>query len=399
MRGVVLAVFGLLTACEFDASGIGFDAGALDATSEDASSRRDAANGDGPLSDGPVANWWDPAYSYRVPLVVTTGANVPLHGYEGYTVRLIHDTATLVANDQLQDDCDDLRVVRWTDVAWQELPRHVLDCNSSSSDVRFALASDIEANGSDDRYYLYYGNAAASPPPALAPTEVYLWYDDATTDRLAAYDTGRVDTWGSTNNWVENTSWNAAGYYDYQTLDDQVSSFRRPVDERDVYVEVELFHTNCYPTNMATGVIARGVIASGTAGTETADHYYLSQRGHQAECGGGYAFDGDVVKTERGMVVVDGADPAALPRSQWRKQALATWGVNPTHITFWDNDAGWPQPGWPAGSVQASGTDADDNEAAGFAGLWIAQDEGRFRGMLIRRYVEPEPTVTAGAPQ
>jgi hypothetical protein len=148
---------------------------------------------------------------------------------------------------------------------------------------------------------------------------------------------------------------------------------------------------------MVTGVILRGIIAGGSGASETADHYYLSQRAHQAECGGGYPTDGDVFKTERQIVALDGPDPAAVPRSQWRKQALATSGVNPTQITFWDNDLGWPAAGWPAADSQlVTGADADDYEGAGFAGLWIAQDSGRFRGMLIRRYVDPEPVATLG---
>ena len=52
--------------------------------------------------------------------------------------------------------------------------------------------------------------------------------------------------------------------------------------------------------------------------------------------------------------------------------------------------------GWPASSELVTGTDADDYEGQGFAGLWIAQDSGRFRGMLIRRYVTPEPVATLG---
>ncbi len=277
---------------------------------------------------------------------------------------------------------------------WQELKRHLLACNTAATEVRFAIREDIAANTADDRYYLYYGNAAASPPAPLAPTDVYLWHDDATADRLASYDTGRIDTWGSTNTWVENTSWDSAGYYVYRTADDNVSSFRSPVDERDLYVEIELFHTACFPDNMVTGVIVRGVIATGSGASETADHYYLGQRAHQAECGAGYPRDGDIYKTERQTVAIDAPDPPALPRSQWRKQALASVGVNPTQLTYWDSDGGWSSLGWPQLTPLVSGPDADDYEGSGFAGLWIAQDSGRFRNMLIRRYTQPEPTVT-----
>ena len=40
------------------------------------------------------------------------------------------------------------------------------------------------------------------------------------------------------------------------------------------------------------------------------------------------------------------------------------------------------------------GSDASDYQGRGFAGVMTAQDIGRFRNLVIRRYVEPEPTVT-----
>ena len=169
------------------------------------------------------------------------------------------------------------------------------------------------------------------------------------------------------------------------------------MDERDVYIEIELFHSDCFPSNMVTGLVVRGIIGSGTGASETANHYYLGQRGHQAECGAGYIGDGDIYKTERQIVAVDAPNPPALPRSQWRKQALASVGVNPTQLTYWDSNTGWSQLGWPQSTPLVSGPDADDYEGAGFAGLWIAQDSGRFRTMLIRRYTNPEPVVTLGA--
>ncbi len=237
-----------------------------------------------------------------------------MKGYADYTAQLLLDTATLVGQDKMQATCDDLRVLFWDGSTWQELLRHVVACNSGATEIRFAIREDISANTADDRYFLYYGNTNASAMAALTPTDVYLWHDDASQDRLASYDKGRIDTWGSTNNWAEQTTWNADGYYEYITADDFVSSFRRPVDERDVYTEVELFHTNCFPSNMVTGLIVRGIIASGTSASETADHYYLGQRGHQGECGGGYPSDGDIFKTQRMIVAVDAPDPPSLPR-------------------------------------------------------------------------------------
>lgn len=361
------------------------------------------AGGDGGVADASAGDaraleWWDPAYRLRVPLAVTTGPVAPDGGYAGYTARLVGlDTATLIAREELRADCHDLRVVRWSGGGWSEIDRHLIGC-TGAADLRFALAADLAPGTTDVSYYLYLGNPAAGAPAALRTTNVYLWYDDGRVDRSASYDRGRFDSWGSTNTWVDTLTW-AEGAYGYLRADDQVSSYRRRVDERDVYIESEMLHSSCYPGNMATGLVVRGIVASGAAASEESDHYYASMRAQQSACGGGYLFDGDIVGTVRDQTVVDGDDPPAIATGVWRAQALAAWGAGPTHLRFWDSDAAWATPGWPpASAVIADGDHATgDHQQAGFAGIWMAQDGGAFRGLLIRRYVDPEPAVTAGA--
>lgn len=344
------------------------------------------------------ASWWDAAYASRRQLTVTTGANSPDRGYAGYTVRLpAFDTQTLIAGGELQSDCDDLRVVRWDGAAWSEVDRHLIGCNTSATDIRFALQADIAASTGDTSYFLYWGNPAAGAPAPLGTTNVYLWYDDASVDRSGSYVHGRIDAWHGTG-WDDSLSWNPGGYYTYSNGDNRTSGYRRPVAERDVYIEAEFFHTGCFPNNMTTGVMIRGIIGSGSGGGESSSHYYASNRGEQAGCGGGYAEDGDIFKTDRATAAVDGPDPGAIATGQWRRQALAGWLVNPTNLKFWDSDSGWPAPGWPdAGDLLTSGTDASDYEGRGFAAVMTAQDQARLRNVLVRRYVEPEPVVTAGA--
>jgi hypothetical protein len=322
----------------------------------------------------------------------------PSGGYAGYTARLAAiDTDRLIAAGRLRDDCNDLRVVRWTGSAWSEIDRHLIGCGGAA-DLRFALAADIAPATTDDSYYLYLGNPDPAEPVPLKPGNVYLWFDDGRVDRSASYDRGRFDSWGSTNNWVDTLTF-ADGAYGYVRADDQVSSYRRRVGERDVYVEAEMVHTACFPGNMATGLLVRGIIASGEPGIEESDHYYASMRGEQSACGGGYGFDGDIVAVARDQTVIDGSDPPAVLPGTWRAQGLAAFGAGPTHLRFWDLDTPWDAPGWPpASALIATGDHPDgDHQEPGFAGLWMAQDSGAFRGVLIRRYVEPEPAVTAGA--
>lgn len=347
--------------------------------------------------------WWDTGYLLRFNVAVTSGANVPDKGYVDYTARIATlDTQALIAAGDMQADCSDLRMTYYG-ISWQELPRHVIGCNTTTTDIRFALVADIPASSTDDNYYLYYSNGAPAALPAMTETNVYLWYDDASIDRSASYIRGRVDSWHGSG-WDNSLAWNAAGYYNYDTGNNFTSGYRRDVDERDIYVEAEFFHTGCYSANITTGLLTRGIIASGTLGSEESDHYYVSNRaefpGGAACDAGGYSHDGDIMRAERGTIAVDGPNPPDVIANIWRRQALATWLINPTNATFWDEDntASWAALGFPSGAnVQASGTDATDAEGRGFAAVMTAQDAARLRNILIRRYIDPEPGLVLTA--
>jgi uncharacterized repeat protein (TIGR01451 family) len=346
--------------------------------------------------------WWDTAYLFRYNVDVQTGANLPDKGYNGYTSRIATlDTQALVAAGQMQADCSDLRALYYNGLVWQELPRHVVGCDTATTDIRFKLAADIAASSNDDNYYIYYGNPAPAGLPAMSTTNVYLWYDDATVNRATDYTRGRVDAWHGSG-WDNSLAWNAAGYYTYDTGDNFTSGYRRAIDERDVYVEAEFFHTACYDLNMTSGILTRGIINSGTLGSERSNHYYASIRSQfPSGCNqpGGYNNDGDIIKDQlsNGPGVIDGPNPPAMVPNVWRRQALASWLTGPTNLSFWDEDlsADWAALGFPDGTnLQVSGTDTNNqNTGRGFAGIMTAQDAGRVRNILMRRYVAPEPVL------
>ena len=348
--------------------------------------------------------WWDTNYDFRFNVNVQTGANLPDKGYVGYTARVASlDTAALIAAGDMLADCSDLRVLFYDGLAWQELPRHVIGCNTANTDVRFMLAAAIAAGASDDNYYIYHGNAAPAALPPMTTTNVYLWYDDATVNRAAQYIRGRVDAWHG-NGWDNSLAWNAGGYYTYNNGDNFTSGYRRAVDERDVYIEAEFFHTGCHDLNKTTGLLTRGIINNGTLGSENSNHYYASNRGHfPSGCSqpGGYSHDGDILKNQRTNTAVNGPNPPAVVPNVWRRQGLASWLINPVNLSFWDEDqsANWAALGYPsAANLQVSGTDTtNQNTGRGFAAVMTAQDIGRFRNVLIRRYVAPEPTLTLTA--
>ena len=343
--------------------------------------------------------WWDTAYTLRYNIAVATGAVAPDKGYVGYTARVpAFDTAALIAAGEMRTDCADLRILFFDGSTWIELPRQVLNCNTANTDIRFALQANIAANGSDDNYYLYTNNSAPPALPAVTETNVYLWYDDATVNRSANYVRGRIDAWHGTG-WDNSLVWNPAGYYSYDNGDNFTSGYRIPVDERDVYAEAEFFHTGCYQLNITTGMIVRGIIGSGSGGSESSSHYYASNRGEfPTGCtAAGYSHDGDIMDTNRNTITVDGPNPGDLLANTWRRQGLAAWQVNPTNLAFWDEDlsSNWAALGFPStANLQTSGSDTTDYEGRGFAGFMNAQDVARVRNILIRRFVDPEPTLT-----
>ena len=341
--------------------------------------------------------WWDTDYADRFEIDVTTGANVPDKGYVGYTARIVTlDTQALIAAGDMQADCSDLRMTYYNGISWQELPRHILNCNTASTDIRFALVVDIPANSNDDNYYLYYNFSSPAALPAMTTTNVYLWFDDASIDRSGSYIRGRIDPWHG-NGWDNSLAWNGAGYYTYDNGDNFTSGYRRDVDERDVYVEAEFYHTGCYPFNFTSGVLARGIIQSGTLGSEQSNHYYASNRGENPGCQAlAYAHDGDIVSGNRQTIAINGPTPPAIVTNQWRRQGLAVWLINPSNGAFWDEDnsGNWAAIGYPSGAnLQVSGTDSPDDEGRGFAAIMTAQDQGRVRNILIRRYIDPEPVL------
>lgn len=352
----------------------------------------------------PVAseNWWNGNYAYRQQLTVTTGANSPYNGYQDYTVRIDSlNTQSLITATKMQADCDDLRVVYFDGLTSTELDREVIDCNTTSTDLRFPLQTDISASTATTAYYVYYGNASAGTGPEDLST-VYLWYDDASTNQLANYVLGRGDEWHGTDG-ANSITWNAGGYYAYDTGDNFTNSIRiddAVLSERDAYIEMDFYHTDAYPNNMTTGLVGRYIADSGEGTAfETSDVYYATNRADSPSQGAGYVHDGDIMKEDRGTVAIDGPVQPEIINNQYRRQALALWGVNGTNGSFWDADATATlgPSGWPSVAPITTGTDSTDIEGAGEWGAIMAQDQGRIDNILIRRYVEPEPVVATSS--
>lgn len=148
-----------------------------------------------------IAGWWDGAYNYRQQAFITNRENYVLR--ENYTMNITVNTATLIAQNKMLSNCDDLRIV-WSNGTSSVQLNRVLEssCNSAQTRVAFPLREEISALANTGNYYVYYGKATASSPPE-DKTRVYLAYEDF--ESYAENNTPSGDWYNdpeyNTNNW------------------------------------------------------------------------------------------------------------------------------------------------------------------------------------------------------
>lgn len=158
-------------------------------------------------------NWWNLNYSYRRQTTIVN--NAPSSLRSNYSVNITMDTTSLVSTGKVLSNGSDLRVAYWSTGNWIELDREVKDMNSTSTQIWFETQSAIAASGSDNNYFVYYGNPTAESPPTNQ-NKVYLWFDDfnradnpdITTELSYSAKTGG-GTWSVQNGMLKNVG--AAG--------------------------------------------------------------------------------------------------------------------------------------------------------------------------------------------
>ncbi|MBR9679912.1 MAG: DUF2341 domain-containing protein [Candidatus Altiarchaeota archaeon] len=122
--------------------------------------------------------WWDFDWEYRKQVVIIGNAT-------NSTIMFKLDTDTLVSNDKIQPDCDDLRIVLDDLIPASYF---VEACNTTNTLVWFQTSSATS-------FYLYYGNPDASNSASSAAFEF-----------LETFESESINSSGS--NWVhQNGSW------------------------------------------------------------------------------------------------------------------------------------------------------------------------------------------------
>jgi uncharacterized repeat protein (TIGR01451 family) len=333
---------------------------------------------------------WPAGYSRRRRITITTGPNSPAGGYNGYTVRVTgFDTATEVAQGDIRADGNDLRVFYWNGAGWLEVPRLVTGFNTADTHVIFKVQTDIAASAADTDHYIFYGNPSAGAPEALSNTNVYLWYDDFSTDPFAAgssrYTRAKaVDIHGQ--NYAVPT-YDAANLRvrfdtgDNITSDMYVDNAGFSNTEQDILVAVDHFADLNYPTNATDAIVVRT-----SAINTTSTHIYLHYSHGSYPESPAVTWD-SWTNGERNSLGGTG------PLTYWPFNVASTWAfaVFGTTAKFWEDGDLDPEPWFDAEPPLLTGSTTPPQP--GYAGVAPAQSRGWWDNFVVRRYTEPEPTT------
>jgi hypothetical protein len=335
------------------------------------------------------STWWDSDYNFRSQVQISTGTNSPYNGYQNYTAQIEIDSTN---SSLFNTSGDDIRIIYWNGSSNLELDREVLDPNNIATRIRFKLQQNESSSSTNNNsYYLYYSNPTATSPLSNL-SNVYLWYDDASSDRESQYVQGRLDNTAHGSRWGDTVSWNAGGYYDFDTGDNYVDSLR-PIGliERDVYFEYDEYQTNAYPNDMTSGPVTRWT-GTGTGNSEdSAGHFYYYEMGESLIQASTYGSHDTITDGARGNTIISYGLLGFFPTNVWTRLGIASWGAGSTNIkAYYNNESG----GWGGSRFSGTHSSGAENTNPGQFGPWLQQDAGRVDNFLARRYTEPEPSLS-----
>jgi len=115
-------------------------------------------------------------YQKRIQINVTNNMTEALS--KDYSVSFSLNTWYLTNQGELQADGDDLRIAYNDSGSWVELNRvNGTAFNTYKTHIWFMTKKSIAANSYDANYWIYYGNPSVSDPPNN-PKQVFLFFDD-----------------------------------------------------------------------------------------------------------------------------------------------------------------------------------------------------------------------------
>ncbi|MCF7865842.1 hypothetical protein K9M18_00200 [Candidatus Woesearchaeota archaeon] len=158
-------------------------------------------------------SWWNSNYNSRKQINITNN-DVTNTITNKYTANITINTQTLITNNKLQANCDDLRIIWINSTTPTEIDRTITNCNQTNSVVEFKIQKNISASSNSDKYYIYYENPSAINPPNNKSNIYYLWEDFE--DQTHPFSNGALSptvTTGSAKNGVYGLEGNGGGGY------------------------------------------------------------------------------------------------------------------------------------------------------------------------------------------
>ena len=114
-------------------------------------------------------DWWDTRWKYRIPITFTNTLGEDLTDFQlNFTI----DTATLISEGRMRDDCGDIRIV----YNGKLLPYWIEPYSINYQYTKIWFKIDCIPAGGSVTVYMYYGNPSAAS--MAAPEEVFLFFDD-----------------------------------------------------------------------------------------------------------------------------------------------------------------------------------------------------------------------------
>lgn len=313
-------------------------------------------------SEGPP--WWDASYSSRQQLTVGNNADTPLPA--GYSVKLTltgEKATDFFRQSSSAQPGDDVQIVHWDESEWTEVDRYVESFASAEIQIWFVTQDEIPTNGVSRSYWVYFGDAAATEPPADV-NKVFLWWDDFHLNTVGKYTVFRS---GLKGNWHKGAiSYDEAGERVSVTTGDNINVLvQPPISGGNLLIEGDLYFTKKFPESGEYSAFVRVI--------DTNNHYtVLFPVSH---------YDAMIRKVDGGRSVdIANAGKLTYPLDTWHH---ITMGAYEDRIEAWMD------------GTQITAIDATFKE--GGVGLSVLQANGYIDNIRVRKYVSPEPSVFLSA--
>lgn len=307
---------------------------------------------------------------YRWPLTVTANGIAPSSGFVRYSLQTLFDARDAIDAGLVSASGSDLRVYFASDAGWVEVDRLVEPVDAGTVRVWFPSQTDLSMGVAENRYSLFAGPFDGGA--ALArPNQVYLFHDDFEGGTLANWNIRR-GPWVWTNDQAHGGTGSLK--FPTETMDiDQFIEVTPALNEADVLLEAWWFTDNTADTNFSQCVRVQ-------PGNATMLSHYETTLENNA----GWT----LARMNNGSWTEVASNASPPMQSQWTRIG----------VSMRDRDMNVFRDGAriivPAIQVLPGGPTSGN---IGFR-KWSVGGSVWLDDVILRRWSDPEPVVTSGAP-